>query len=142
MSCSFYTLVLQNAATTSLQVDASGVLPPPARVGRSDVASLAIASCDPTILPPSGDSYTLAVRWVGEVAPKSQGNREDGCGSAEACLKGVVDESAKGVVKFEEPKGVKPYGAAVGLFFYSFAALSIKVASLVLRTAMRIFRRT
>lgn len=134
--------VLQNTATTSLQVDATGKLPPPARVGRSDVASLAIASCDPSILPFSTDSYTLAVRWVGDVAPKTQGTKDDGCDSAEACLKGVVEESSKGVVKFEEPKGIKPYGAAVGLFFYSFAAVSIKVTSLLIRTAMRIFRRT
>jgi len=109
------------------------VLPPPARVGRSDVASLAISACDPSIVP-SGDSYTLAVRWVGEVAPKSQGSREDGCGSAEACLKGVADESAKGVVKFEDPN-------AVGSFFYSFAAVSLKLGSVLFQAAMQVFRR-
>ena len=116
------------------------MLPPPARVGRSDVASLAIAACDPTILP-SNDSFTLAVRWVGEVAPNNQGTKEDGCDSPEACLKGVADESAKGIIKFAKPKGIKPYGAAVGFFFYSFAAISVKVGSVLFRTAMRICRR-
>ena len=121
-------------------MDASGVLPPPARVGRSDVASLAVASCNSSILP-SDDSYTLAVRWVGDVTPKSQGTLSDGCGSAEMCLNGIVQESSSETVKFKEPKGIQPYGVAVGLFFYSFAAVSLKIGSVLLRTAMRVFRK-
>lgn len=132
--------LLQNKATTSLQVDATGVLPPPARVGRSDVAALAIASCDSTIVS-LNDNYTLAVRWVGQVAPKSQGAKDDGYDSAEECLQGVANDTAKGVVKFQEPNGIKPYGAAVGLFVYSFAAVSFKIATVLLRTTMKIVRR-
>jgi hypothetical protein len=89
---------------------------------------LAIAACDPTILPPE-KSYTLAVRWVGEVAPKAQGAKEDGCDSAQDCLKQV----ATSTVKFQTPKHVKPYGAAVALFFYSFTAIAFKVSSLIFR---------
>lgn len=116
------------------------MLPPPARVGRSDVASLAIAACDPSILPFS-DNYTLAVRWVGQVSPKGQGTMEDGYASAEACLEGVANETEKGIIKFEEAKRIKPYGVAVGFFFYSFAAVALKVGSVLLRTVLRILRR-
>lgn len=130
----------RNKTTTSLQVDASGVLPPPARVGRSDVASLAVASCDSSIVP-SDDSYTLAVRWVGDVTPKSQGTIRDGCDSAETCLNVIVQESSNGSSLFKEPKGIKPYGVSVGIFFYSFAAVSLKIGSMLLRAAMRVFRR-
>lgn len=45
--------------TTNIQVEPSGKLPFPGRIGRTDVAELAIASCD---LPPS-KSYTVACRW-------------------------------------------------------------------------------
>lgn len=118
-------------------MDASGVVPPPARVGRSDVAALAIASCDMSILP-LDTSSTLAVRWVGEVAPKAQAKKEDGFDSAEACLESVA---ANGIAEYQEPSGIKPYGVAVGLFFYSFAAVSIKIGSVLLRAAMKVFRR-
>lgn len=113
-----------------LQVDASGTLPPPARVGRSDVASLAVASCDSSIVP-SKDSYALAVRWVGanDVTPKAQETTQDECDSAEACLHGIVQESSSSkAVQFKEPNGIKPYGVAVGTFFYAFAAAaSLKI---------------
>lgn len=129
---SIFRYVFQNAVTTYVQVDPSGVLPPPARVGRSDVASLAIAACDPTILPPE-KSYTLAVRWVRQVTAKAQGAKEDGRDSAEDCLKQV----ATGTIKFQAPTNVKPYGAAVALYFYSFAAIAFKLSSLLFRMIKR-----
>jgi hypothetical protein len=106
-------------------VDASGKLPFPARVGRSDVAALAIAATEPGILH-ADKSYTLACRWVGEdIQPKPQGVKEDGFATAVDCLRAVADSDS-----LPSPK-MKPYGVAATLTVYSLAAVSIK-ASLAL----------
>jgi hypothetical protein len=67
----------RDVKTTSLQVDPSGVVPSPARIGRQDVADLAVAAVmfdsqrtetDDEIEAPTTDQpfhYTLAARWTG-----------------------------------------------------------------------------
>jgi hypothetical protein len=115
----------RNMTTTNLQVDASGKVPFPARVGRSDVAALAIAATEPGILV-ADKSYTLACRWVGEdIQPKPQGVKEDGFVTAAECLRAVADSDPV------SPPKMKPYAVAVSLNVYSLAAVSVK-ASLAL----------
>ena len=53
-------------------MDFSGNLPPPGRVGRADVADLAIAAVTDERISEDGD-LVAGMRWVGEVAPKTQG---------------------------------------------------------------------
>lgn len=119
----------RNTTTTSLQVDASGKLPFPARIGRSDVAALAIAAIEPNILL-ADKSYTLACRWVGEVQPKPQGVKEDGFSTAAECLRAVADSDPV------PPPKMKPYAVAVMLTVYSLAAVSVR-ASLALYALTR-----
>jgi hypothetical protein len=115
----------RNITTTNLQVDASGKLPFPARVGRSDVAALAIAATEPGNLL-ADKSYTLACRWVGEgIKPKPQGVKEDGFSTAAECLRAVADSDPL------PPPKMKPYALAALLTVYSLAAVSVK-ASLAL----------
>jgi hypothetical protein len=115
----------RNTTTTNLQVDASGRLPFPARVGRSDVAALAIAATEPGILT-ADKSYTLACRWVGEdIQPKPQGVKEDGFATAAECLRAVADSDPV------PPPKMKPYAVAATLTVYSLAVVSVK-ASLAL----------
>jgi hypothetical protein len=90
------TAFLQDVTTTTLQVCSSGTVPCPARVGRDDVASLAVAAAmfstpkkddeDTTTTEPF--HYTLACRWVGqELDPfPSQGRKADGLPDAQSAL--------------------------------------------------------
>ena len=102
----------RDAATTALQVDPSGWVPTPARVGREDVASLAVAAAlfdtslgrqKKAVLrgEPAADQdpksktafhYTLGVRWVGEdMKPyPAQGCKADGHPTADACLRSIL----------------------------------------------------
>lgn len=114
--------------TTYLQVDSSGSLPPPGRVPRTDVAALAaLAVGNDSCLDPS-NSYTLAVRAVGNMKPKSQGVKEDGLPTAQECLQSCREE-ADTIDKTVESK---PYGIAVGIFVYSLLFLSAQIARLLL----------
>jgi hypothetical protein len=121
-------------STTNLQVDASGMLPLPGRVGRSDVAALAIASAD---LPTTAPSYTLACRWCGEgIKPKPQGYKEEGFASAQECLDTVLASK----VTSPSPPRMKPYGVAVGITAYAAGALSLKLATMLWKVIARLFR--
>mmetsp|Transcript_16979 Transcript_16979/g.41381 ORF Transcript_16979/g.41381 Transcript_16979/m.41381 type:complete len:571 (-) Transcript_16979:95-1807(-) len=88
--------------TTTLQVSASGVVPNPARVGREDVAALAVAAAsfsnerNETALE-GPFHYTLGVRWVGEdMAPyPSQGRKHDGLPDARLALKRTIETISK-----------------------------------------------
>jgi hypothetical protein len=108
-------------------VDASGSLPPPGRVPRSDVAALAVAACSGQRLVPD-QSYTLALRAVGDMKPKQQGVKEDGFATAEECLESVKEQPDA----IDKKMLTKPYGLAVGLLVYSLWAIGIKVSSVVL----------
>mmetsp|Transcript_7245 Transcript_7245/g.17034 ORF Transcript_7245/g.17034 Transcript_7245/m.17034 type:complete len:387 (-) Transcript_7245:62-1222(-) len=126
----------RDLSTTNLQVDPSGVLPPPGRVPRTDVAALAALSVsDATALDPS-KSYTLGVRAVGDMKPKPQGSKTEGLPTALECLQGIKgqeDTNDKTVVS-------KPYGLGVAVFVYSFAFIGFKLASAVVGAALRLFR--
>jgi hypothetical protein len=81
----------RNYETTNIQIDASGKLPFPGRIGRADVAALCVAA---TELPP-GMKFTLACRGVGtDVKPRPQGVKEDGCATAKECMERLVKSNA------------------------------------------------
>jgi uncharacterized protein YbjT (DUF2867 family) len=116
----------RNASTTNLQVDVSGKLPFPGRVGRADVAALAVASitelADVDGIP---SKFVLACRWCGEgVQPRPQGVKEDGYATAVECLQAVAREG----VTSPPPPARKPYGLAVALTVYSLMAVASKLA--------------
>jgi hypothetical protein len=114
----------RNVTTTNLQVDPSGKLPFPSRVGRSDVAALAVAATESGILP-ADKSYTLACRWVGEdIKPKPQGVKEDGWPTAAKCLRAVADSDPAPL----PPPKMKPYSVAVALTVYSLMAVALKTS--------------
>ncbi|KAL3944394.1 MAG: hypothetical protein SGBAC_001518 [Bacillariaceae sp.] len=88
--------------TTALQVSASGIVPCPARVGREDVAALAVAAAcfsiersETTLEGPL--HCTLGVRWVGEdmVPYPSQGRKHDGLPDARLAFKRVIETISK-----------------------------------------------
>ena len=100
----------RNVTTTSLQIDPTGSLPAPSRVGREDVASLAVASAlftdnesATTSSLPQGKQpeqsrepsfhYTMAVRWAGdELDPyPAQGRKGDGLRDANACVQSALN---------------------------------------------------
>ncbi len=66
---------------TTFQASLNGALPPPGRVGREDVAEAAVLSVLDDKL--KRESYVAAVRWTGEVAPKTQGSVEEGSASVQ-----------------------------------------------------------
>ena len=115
--------------TTNLQVDSSGKLPLPGRVGRRDVADLAVEACHI----PLSKSYTLACRWCGDgVKPKAQGKKEDGYASAKECLQHVVESPA---IALPPPK-LKRYALPVGIVVYSLAAIVLKATLALGRLGM------
>lgn len=109
----------RNVTTTALQVDSSGSLPLPSRVGREDVAALAIASAffrEPDRSDANADRnqhssrsqqgakhHTLAVRWVGDqIYPyPPQGCRGDGhldaLSGLQAALQGKIQLTTAGI---------------------------------------------
>mmetsp|Transcript_8514 Transcript_8514/g.17632 ORF Transcript_8514/g.17632 Transcript_8514/m.17632 type:complete len:365 (-) Transcript_8514:190-1284(-) len=111
---------------TKLQVDFSGNLPPPARVGRSDVADLAVlAATTREGVVSSSPDLVAAVRWVGSVPPKSQGSLSDGAEGAEGALEMARE---KGVTC--KPSSSNHLGFAVfhGLYVYAFLGVVAKLA--------------
>jgi hypothetical protein len=87
---------------------------------------------------PTNKSHTLAMRWVGEdIKPRAQGTKADGRANATECLQELLAD--KNVMEYRPNDGMKPYGLAVGLFFYTFAALSIKMLSVVTKKILQLF---
>jgi hypothetical protein len=94
----------RDVKTTSLQVDPSGVVPFPARVGREDVADLAVAAVlfdsqrggtDDEADAPTTDQpfhYTLAVRWTGQNMDPypPQGHIKHGMLDADLCMQSAL----------------------------------------------------
>lgn len=123
----------RNKETTALQVDASGQLPPPGRVGRADVAALAIrAVICPTSTSSSKNvrkSRALAIRWCGEgVKPKAQGKKEDGCSDADGCFE-LVDSQP---VQFDFAYPDKNYALGTSLLVYPLIGLSLKLVVVII----------
>jgi hypothetical protein len=101
----------QDVNTTFLQVDLTGRVPGPARVGREDVASLAIAAAlfhaeNATKTSTTKDSTNsqrpplhlkLAVRWCGEKLEPypAQGTIHDGLPDAHSCMNRVLKDYRK-----------------------------------------------
>lgn len=126
----------RNVTTTALQVDPSGSLPSPSRVGREDVASLALSSA---LLPmlkenvtrvddnvrPQAVHYTLAVRWVGEnLHPyPAQGTFKDGFASAQACLRHVFRNTNPTTTKLLRNK---PYAVCTAIPVYAVLFLLLR----------------
>ena len=133
----------RNISTTHLQVDPSGSLPPPGRVPRSDVAALAVAACDPSVLtvPMENTSHhstsnrirwTLAVRAVGEdIQPRPQGTKQDGYATARECLQALVPTDTSSLASTRRQPSSKPYGVAVGLFVYGLLGISLTVLKIL-----------
>jgi hypothetical protein len=94
--------------TTHVQVDATGKVPCPARVGRDDVAELAVSAVmfqapNVTVFEDDGDATTkqslplkmsLGVRWVGEELDPypPQGTKRDGLPDARKCMNKALNE--------------------------------------------------
>lgn len=86
-------LSFQDVNRTSIQVCHTGVVPSPARIGREDVASLAVAAAmfqtkNDTSVDNRPFHYTLACRWVGQNMDPfpGQGRKADGLPDAETAL--------------------------------------------------------
>jgi hypothetical protein len=116
----------RNTSTTNLQVDPSGALPFPSRIGRDDVAALCVtaADTDGSEVLPTDQSYVLACRWVGEnMEPKPQGAMGDGFSTVSECLERLVlDKPAP--PPYPE---MKPYRLALALTFYTSMVVSVKI---------------
>lgn len=111
----------RDTSTTNVQIDASGKLPFPGRIGRDDVADLCVEACQ--VLPP-GKSYTLACRWCGDgVKPKPQGTKSDGYRSAAESLQQLV---VRGDTSPPPASGLKPYSVAVAMVMYPLLYLVAK----------------
>lgn len=95
----------QDVDTTALQVCHTGRVPAPARVGRDDVASLAVATAMfQTPEDTENDEhcqeplhYTLACRWVGQALDPypAQGVKADGAADAETALRRTLQVMKK-----------------------------------------------
>lgn len=107
--------------TTNIQVEASGVLPFPGRIGRSDVAALALAACNL----PQDKNFILACRWCGDnIKPQPQGKKSDGQATADECIRHLID--TKATSPLPSPK-LKPYAFPVAVVVYSSLALALKL---------------
>jgi hypothetical protein len=112
---------LQDVKTTGLQV-CSNIVPSPARVGREDVASLAVAAAMFQSKKESSNDkypfhYTLGVRWVGQdMAPfPSQGRKTDGLETAGLALKRCVKTINKAEKRIQRRKRLKKKDAALNV---------------------------
>jgi nucleoside-diphosphate-sugar epimerase len=124
----------RNTDAFNIQVEPSGKLPFPGRIGRADVAALCIAAMEE--LPPD-KSYTLACRWCGSgMTPGPQGTKEDGSPTAAECMKQLVKSKATAL----PPPKMKHYGAAVAVAVYSLTVVAAKVAQALWRLAIKIVR--
>lgn len=130
----------RNVNTTALQVDPSGRLPSPSRVGREDVASLALSSALFRIPNPKANNntttddrhqavhFTLAVRWVGEnLHPyPTQGSFQDGLASAHACLRSVIQPSNAISFTAKRRRNIKPYALCTAIPVYTILFLLLR----------------
>lgn len=126
---------MRNDETTSLQISTdTKSIPPPARVGRADVASLAIELCNSQSN--NKKSCVLATRWTGtDIKPKSQGKYQDGFKTAKECVESLD------LTDYEFPEyKYKPYVLASGLFVYSFIGLVLKLGWKVISVILSFFR--
>lgn len=133
----------RNAETTTLQVDPRGVVPSPARVGRDDVAALAVAAAlhhdnqldsnnhkkleDQQRPPPF--HYTLACRWAGEQLHPypAQGTKLNGLANAHLCMEKVFRTLQKQPRRNRiRRKPFKPYGICVAIPVYFMLAMMIR----------------
>lgn len=91
----------RNVETTALQVDPSGVVPYPARVGREDTAEVVVAAAlwSPKPQKQNDDKlhegpfhFTWACRWVGRAMDPfpAQGELSDGHTTAHQCVQSAV----------------------------------------------------
>lgn len=117
----------RNNSTTNLQVDPSGALPFPSKIGRDDVSALCVASTDDSGVLPASQSYVLACRWAGG----KQGAMGDGFSTVSECLDHLV-KSNPAPSPYPE---MKPYRLAVALTFYAFVGVSLKVGALTVQFA-------
>jgi hypothetical protein len=117
----------RNNSTTNLQVDPSGALPFPSKIGRDDVAALCVASTDDSGVLPASQSYVLACRWAGG----KQCAMGDGFSTVSECLEHLV-KSNPAPSPYPE---MKPYRLAVALTFYAFVGVSLKVGALTVQFA-------
>ncbi len=106
------------------------ILPPPARVGRADVADLAVLATDSQLVP-SDHNYELSIRWVGAgIKPRPQGIKDDGYDTARQCLQNVV---ATGPLPPEKAVLQKPSNPLViGAVVYTLMAVALKIVVVVI----------
>jgi hypothetical protein len=137
----------RDAATTSIQVDPTGIVPYPARISRDDTAEVVVAAAlwnnqnhavrkDKTKLVENDDDdkafhYTLACRWVGnEMDPyPAQGHASDGYTTAHQCLQSTLGHIHQNETYVHTTKGLqkkmKPYGICAAVPVYLFISLFI-----------------
>ena len=104
-------------------MDSSGLLPPPGRVPRTDVAALAALSVGSKSALDPTKSYTLAVRAVGDIKPKAQGTKDEGFPTPQKCLESIRDQPDS----IDKSIKSKPYGLAVGIFVYSLLLIAVQL---------------
>ena len=114
-------------------MDFSGNLPPPARVGRSDVADLAVLAATSSRIASDPD-LVAAVRWVGSVPPKSQGTLSEGADTADRALEMALD---KGDICKPSASNHLGFAAFHGMYVYTFLGV---VAKLVLAVGWALAR--
>ena len=86
------------------------------------MAALCVAACDSSLIS-SAKSYTLGVRAVGEIKPRAQGAKEDGCPTARDCLQQIVAQNPSPL----EVPATKAFHIAVGVFVYSLMGISLSL---------------
>jgi hypothetical protein len=122
----------RDTSVTNIQIEPSGKLPVPSRIGRSDVAELAIAACSL----PQDKSYILACRWCGEAKPKPQGVKEDGYATAQECMEKLEESKAVS----PSPPAMKHYAIPVSIAVYSLLAVAVKMGLALWHLVVKIVR--
>ena len=147
---------LRDESTTSLQVGIDGKVPTPARVGREDVAALAVAATLFDSVDNQPFHYTFAVRWAGQQLHPfpAQGCKSHGLPTAQLSLQAALRQvrkrdkvtrrtrlrrekkshsqtSVQSVVRFARklpsvPRRLKPYGLCVAVPVYLMMAMAAR----------------
>ncbi|GMI39109.1 hypothetical protein TrCOL_g3416 [Triparma columacea] len=129
---------VRDGEKTRVQLDLACEIPPPARVGRADVADAAVlAGVDGSgLISGVGEHVTAAVRWVGDVEPRGQGNLEEGEKTVgEAWRKAVERGGGRGT---EKRQGGWKFALAHGIYVYGLLAAVVKIALKVGGLGMRL----
>lgn len=129
----------RDVETTNLQLTTKGKLPMPARIGRDDVAALAVEGALFSSQPNSNEQqqqhrddlpfhYTLACRWASDrLTPyPSQGQMGDGLPTARQCMQAALRKLRK--QRRRKPvakRKVKPYGICVAVPVYLLLSLTL-----------------